>query len=92
MPTTLLKPVKPELHRQPELEEFAFPDQEITEKLIRAVQARTGRKIGNLRIDLSPTEIVLHGCTRAYYYKQLASHAILEEMPGMFVGNEIEVI
>jgi hypothetical protein len=71
---------------------------DLLEILTRAVQEKTNRMICDLRIDVSKPEIVLWGRTRSYYYKQLASQAILTEQAelaeliGLPIVNEIQVL
>jgi hypothetical protein len=78
--------------QQVELDDQLFLSRKLQDTLLRAVQERTGRMIADLRINISKSEIVLWGHTRAYYYKQLASQAILAELTGITVVNEIQVI
>ena len=62
------------------------------ESLSRVVQERTNRKICELRVEVIAGEVVLRGVTCAYYYKQLASQAVLQEMPAVSLVNDIEVL
>jgi len=55
------------------------------------VQSRTGRRVRNLDIQLSPDGVVLKGMTRTYYDKQLAQHSIRELLPNVFLNNAIVV-
>jgi hypothetical protein len=69
-----------------------LPHRELQDNLTRAVHERTNRTIGDLQINITESGIVLWGRTRAYYYKQLASQAVLSESTGFPVVNEIQVI
>jgi hypothetical protein len=53
---------------------------DLLENLTRIVQEKTSRMICDLRIDVSKSEIILCGRTRAYYYKQVATQAVLTEL------------
>lgn len=72
--------------------EHRLVHRDLQDNLTRAVHARTNRMICDLQIKISDFEIVLWGRTSAYYYKQLASQAILSELTGIPVANEIEVV
>lgn len=89
MPATFLEP---EFDLLIEFDEQLSQDRDLVEHLTRAVHERTNRMIGDLRIEISASEIVLWGRTRAYYYKQLASTAILAELTGVTILNEIQVL
>ncbi|MDB5384987.1 MAG: hypothetical protein JWM11_633 [Planctomycetaceae bacterium] len=84
--------LEPEFGQQAEFDEQVFRCRELLDTLNRLVHERTNRMIGDLRIDVSKSEITLWGRTRAYYYKQLASQAVLAELTGFEVVNEIQVI
>jgi hypothetical protein len=60
-------------------------------ELERQIQLRTGRRIRQLSIELSPTRVVLHGQTTSYYLKQLAQHTICETLPQVTLRNDIVV-
>jgi hypothetical protein len=60
-------------------------------ELENRVQARTGRRLRNLGIELLPERVVLRGQTTSYHIKQLAQHEILEVLPGYRLENVIEV-
>lgn len=55
------------------------------------VRQRTGRRIRNLRIELSPERVVLRGQTTSYYVKQLAQHGIRDILPQLRLENTIAV-
>ena len=70
-----------------------LPDQEdLVERVARVIHERTGRMVRGLRIDVQPGQVVLWGLSPSYYYKQLASHAAMEELDGQHVANEIQVL
>jgi hypothetical protein len=60
-------------------------------ELVSHVKARTGARVRNLDIRLSPEGIVLHGQTNAFYIKQLAQHGVREVLPDVHLRNAIEV-
>jgi hypothetical protein len=55
------------------------------------VQARTGRRIRNLRVELHSEGVILRGHTTTYYVKQLAQHGIQDVLPGVGLHNAIVV-
>jgi len=55
------------------------------------VQARTGRRVKNLNILLSPEGVVLEGNTYTYYDKQLAQTSIRDLLPEVRLQNAIIV-
>lgn len=63
----------------------------LEKELANRVQARTGRRLRNLGIELLPERVVLRGQTTSYHIKQLAQHEVLEFLPGRQLENAIEV-
>jgi hypothetical protein len=59
--------------------------------LERRVRARTGRRVLDLRVELHPGRVVLHGKARSYHVKQLAQHGVLELLPDTPLHNAIAV-
>ncbi len=55
------------------------------------VRARTGSRLRNLDIELSPEGVVLHGVTATYHVKQLAQHGVRELLPHVQLRNDIVV-
>lgn len=55
------------------------------------VQARTGRRVRNLAIELRPERVVLRGRASTYYVKQLAQHGIRDVLPHVYLENAITV-
>ncbi len=66
--------------------------EELVDRICRVIHERTGRMVRGLRIEVQPDQIVLWGVSPSYYYKQLASHAAMEELDGQHVANEIQVV
>lgn len=55
------------------------------------VLSRTGRRVRNLDIRLSPEGIVLCGEAQTFYIKQLAQHSVREILPDVRLDNAIRV-
>ena len=66
--------------------------EELVDRVARVVYERTGRMVRGLRVEVQADQVVLWGCCPTYYYKQLASHAAMEELDGVNLINEIQVI
>ena len=60
-------------------------------ELVSCVRARTGTRVRNLDIRLSPEGVVLHGQTNLFYIKQLAQHGVRDLLPDVRLQNAIEV-
>lgn len=60
-------------------------------ELERHIQARTGRRIRDLSVDLRPERVVLTGRADTYYVKQLAQHGVRDLLPHVRLENAIEV-
>jgi hypothetical protein len=63
----------------------------IRQELETRVLARTGTRLSNLGIELSPEGIRLFGQTATFHVKQLAQHSVREFMPGVSLRNDIAV-
>ncbi len=63
----------------------------LKEELESRVQLRTGRRVRNLAIQVSPECVVLQGQALSYYVKQLAQHGVRECLPYVKVENAITV-
>jgi hypothetical protein len=63
----------------------------LQEQLERRIQARTGKRVRNLRIYYSPEEVILQGEASTYHVKQLAQHGVLEVLPAIRLHNRITV-
>jgi hypothetical protein len=55
------------------------------------ISSRTGRRVRDLAVELSPERVVLRGETLSYYVKQLAQHGALEILPDVSLENSIVV-
>jgi hypothetical protein len=60
-------------------------------ELEQRVQARTGRRVRQLAIELSPERIVLRGVAGSYHVKQLAQCGIRDVLPQVRLENAIVV-
>jgi hypothetical protein len=60
-------------------------------ELEQQVQARTGRRVRDLAVELNAERIVLKGQVSSYYIKQLAQHGIHDLLPQVSVTNAIIV-
>jgi hypothetical protein len=63
----------------------------LREELESRIRARTGRRLRNLGIELSPDGVVLHGETATFHVKQLAQHGIRDLLPNVQLRNDIVV-
>ena len=60
-------------------------------ELVRQVQSRTGRRIRDLAVELSPERVTLRGYAATYYLKQLAQQGVREVLPHVRLENAITV-
>ncbi len=60
-------------------------------ELTHRIDSRTFRQVRNLHVVHDADKVVLHGRSESYYVKQLATHAVLDLMPGVSVENRIDV-
>ncbi|HYT94231.1 MAG TPA: hypothetical protein VEL76_36280 [Gemmataceae bacterium] len=63
----------------------------LRQELESRVQLRTGRRVRNLAIDVSPERILLQGQATSYHVKQLAQHGVQEYVPDAQLENAIVV-
>ena len=63
----------------------------LRKELESRVLARTGRRVRNLAVLLSPEGVTLEGNTISFYDKQLAQHSVREMLPEVRLTNEIVV-
>ena len=63
----------------------------LRDELASRVQARTGRRVRNLDIELSPEGVVLTGEAATYHVKQLAQQGIRDLLPEVRLRNAIQV-
>jgi hypothetical protein len=68
-----------------------FSPPHLQKELEQRVQARTGRRVRNLAIDLSSERIILRGEADTYYVKQLAQHGVRDLLPQVRLENAIIV-
>jgi hypothetical protein len=61
-------------------------------ELESSVQARTGRRVRDLHIELSPERVTLHGNAATYHVKQLAQHGVRDVLPNVRLDNAIVVV
>jgi hypothetical protein len=66
-------------------------DEELTARLERIVQTRTGGRVRDLRIDLLQDQVIVTGVVPTYYTKQLVTHAVLEEVKDRSLSNAVDV-
>jgi hypothetical protein len=69
----------------------SFSASQIQLELEQRVLARTGRRVRDLAIELSPERIVLRGHAATYYVKQLAQHGVRDVLPEVCLENAIVV-
>jgi hypothetical protein len=63
----------------------------LRQELESRVQSRTGRRVRNLNIQVSPERILLQGQAASYHVKQLAQHGVQEYLPDALLENAIVV-
>jgi hypothetical protein len=61
------------------------------EQLETLLQRRLGSRVRDLRIQVLPGGVVLHGRSATYHAKQLAQHAAMELADVPILANDIEV-
>lgn len=64
---------------------------QLRRELEHCVQARTGRRVLNLAVELSSERVVLRGRTATYHVKQLAQQGVRDLLPHVRLDNAIEV-
>ncbi len=60
-------------------------------ELTRRIDSRTFHQVHNLHVWHESGRVVLRGRSESYYVKQLATHAVLDLMPGVVLENSIDV-
>jgi hypothetical protein len=60
--------------------------------LERHIQARTGRRVRGLRVEVGTGGVVLRGLAASYHVKQLAQHGVRDLLPEVPLENAIAVI
>jgi hypothetical protein len=64
---------------------------EIGRQLETRIRVRLGGQIRDIRVVCRDDGLVLQGCSRTYYAKQLAQHVVMEVTSIPIIANEIEV-
>lgn len=65
--------------------------QDLAESLRDSIRAKTNGGIRSLEVTVSGASIVISGRTSRYYYKQLATSAVLTSLKRHEVQNQIRV-
>lgn len=63
----------------------------LIERLEHVVHVRTAGRVTDLRVQFQGQEVILTGRAATFHIKQLATHAVLEELSGATLTNAIEV-
>jgi len=63
---------------------------DLLERIEEDMRRRLAGRVRDLRLILRDDGLVMRGCVRTYYSKQLAQHAIME-LTKLPIRNEIEV-
>lgn len=74
-----------------ELQTLPAAQQLLVDRVERIVREKTSGLIRDLKVELTPGEIVVTGRAATYYAKQLATHAALEACDDLTLTNDIEV-
>ncbi|MBX3442434.1 MAG: BON domain-containing protein [Planctomyces sp.] len=77
---------------EPSDSSLSVVDTSVVARIERIVRCRTGGRIRDLRVDVQGDDVILTGSASTYYAKQLATHAVLDEVPGGQLTNSIEVL
>ena len=76
----------------PEIIMSALDFLSLRKELETRVLARTGSRLCDLGIELSPEGIRIFGQTTTFYVKQLAQHCVREFLPEVRLVNDINVL
>ncbi|MES2792677.1 MAG: hypothetical protein V4719_23900 [Planctomycetota bacterium] len=71
---------------------LALADHLAENELARRIDTLTFRQVRDLNISQNADRVILHGRVKSYYVKQLATHAVLELIPGAAIENSISVV
>lgn len=63
----------------------------LSDRIISHVHARTGGRLKNFLVELSPDRVVLQGNANSFYVKQLAQQGVRELLPQLPLQNAIDV-
>jgi hypothetical protein len=66
--------------------------QSLQQEVESHVQARTGRRVRDLAIELRSERVILRGRAASYYVKQLAQQGVREVLPHVELENDITVL
>ena len=55
------------------------------------IQARTGRRVRGLQVEVGTQGVVLRGLAHSYHVKQLAQHGVRDLLPDVRLENAIAV-
>ncbi len=59
--------------------------------ILDRIDARTGRRVQNLRIEVWPTEVVVRGEVQSFHVKQLATAGVRDVLPTAALTNALVV-
>lgn len=68
-----------------------MPTRETLGKLEEHIQSRLQGRVRDFRLSLRDRGLVLNGCSRTYFAKQLAQHAVMQAVDLPICANDIEV-
>jgi hypothetical protein len=74
-----------------ELQTLPAAQQLLVDRVERIVREKTSGLIRDLKVELTPGEIVLTGRAATYYAKQLATHAALDACDDLTLTHDLEV-
>ena len=63
----------------------------LLERIAETIRCRLGGRVRNLQLIINDEGLVIRGCVRTYYAKQLAQHAAMQLTTLPIRANEIEV-
>jgi hypothetical protein len=68
------------------------PAEEHELELTQNIDSKTFRQVHDLRVRYDADRVIVQGRSASYYVKQLATHAVLNLMPGVAIENRIDVV
>ena len=77
-----------------DLQLLADREMTLVDQIERTIRQKTSGGIRGLRVEMlpgSPSEVVLSGRAPTYYLKQVATHAVLDEVDRIVLTNDIVV-
>ena len=60
-------------------------------ELTQRIDSKTFRQVRDLNVVHDSGRVILRGRSESYYVKQLATHAVLDLLPGVLIENSIDV-